>query len=78
MIDGSHWGGYLIEPVAGIVPSDASLKEIAAATTERVGIASAKVGKIERALTYYPSPVASTRWCIRFSSSLLPPCESSL
>jgi SAM-dependent methyltransferase len=56
MIDGSRWGGYLIEPVTGMVASDASLKEIAAAMTERVGIESAKVTKIEEALTYYPSP----------------------
>jgi hypothetical protein len=56
MIDGSRWGGYLIEPVTGMVPSDASLKQIAATMTERVGIESTKVRKIEAALTYYPSP----------------------
>ena len=56
MIDGGRWGGYLIEPVTGMVPSDASPRQIAALLTERVGIEPDKIGKVEQALTYYPSP----------------------
>lgn len=56
MIDGSRWGGYLIEPVTGMVPPDSSREQIAAAMTQRAGIASTDVRNVEDALTYYPSP----------------------
>lgn len=56
MIDGSRWGGYLIEPITGTVPRDGSAGVIAATLIERAGIAREAVRKVEAGLSYYPSP----------------------
>ena len=56
MIDGSRWGGYLIEPVAGMVAAKAAPEAVAALLAERVGIARDAIGTPEPGLTYYPSP----------------------
>src|SRR5262249_4478113 len=56
MIDGTRWGGYLVEPVTGMMRTGASPDEIIASTAERTGIDPAHFGTIEAALTYYPSP----------------------
>jgi len=56
MIDGSRWGGYLIEPIAGMVSRDASPHAVAAMLFERVGIEQDAITKIEPGLSYYPSP----------------------
>jgi len=56
MIDGSRWGGYLIEPITGMVPPDAPADTIAATLMERAGIARDAVIGIEAGVSYYPSP----------------------
>jgi len=56
MIDGSKWGGYLIEPLTGMVPRDATPEAIGAILSHRAMIAPEVLGKIEPGLTYYPSP----------------------
>jgi SAM-dependent methyltransferase len=56
MIDGAAWGGYLIEPLAGMVARDAPAAAIAAELAERAGITRAAVGPTAPGLSYYPSP----------------------
>jgi hypothetical protein len=56
MIDGSKWGGYLIEPLTGMVPPDATAEAIGAILGERAAIAAEALGGVEPGLTYYPSP----------------------
>jgi SAM-dependent methyltransferase len=56
MIDGSRWGGYLVEPLTGMVPDHAAPADIAAILGERAGIDASMLGALTPALTYYPSP----------------------
>lgn len=56
MIDGATWGGYLIEPLTGMVARDAPADAIAAALAERGGIARDAIGATAPGLSYYPSP----------------------
>jgi hypothetical protein len=56
MLDGSRWGGYLLEPLTGMVPSDAAPETIGRIVAERAMIAPQNLGKVETGLTYYPSP----------------------
>jgi SAM-dependent methyltransferase len=56
MIDGSWWGGYLIEPVTGMVDRDAADDAVAAALMERAGIPEDAIVAIDAGLSYYPSP----------------------
>jgi SAM-dependent methyltransferase len=56
MIDGSKWGGYLIEPMTGMVPKNAAPQSIGRMLAERALIAAEAVGNVETGLTYYPSP----------------------
>src|SRR5262249_30338540 len=56
MIDGNRWGGYLIEPVTGMVPRDAAADTVAAPLMERAGIAHDAIVAVAGGLTYYPSP----------------------
>jgi SAM-dependent methyltransferase len=56
MIDGSRWGGYLIEPVTGMVDRDAADDAVAAVLMERAGIPQDAIVGIDAGLSYYPSP----------------------
>jgi SAM-dependent methyltransferase len=56
MIDGSRWGGYLIEPLTGMVPPDTTPEAIGRIVAERAMIAPSSLGAVETGLTYYPSP----------------------
>lgn len=56
MIDGSKWGGYLIEPLTGMVPQTAAPGAISKIVAERAMLAASNLGKVETGLTYYPSP----------------------
>jgi SAM-dependent methyltransferase len=56
MIDGARWGGYLIEPVTGMVSRDDPPDVIAATLLERAGIERQAITGIAAGLSYYPSP----------------------
>lgn len=56
MIDGARWGGYLIEPVTGMVDRDAAHDAVAAVLMERAGIPQDAIVAIAAGLSYYPSP----------------------
>ena len=56
MIDGSKWGGYLIEPLTGMVPQDAAPEAIGKIVADRAMIAAETLGNVDAGLTYYPSP----------------------
>jgi SAM-dependent methyltransferase len=56
MIDGSRWGGYLIEPITGMVPHDAPAETAAATLLDRAGFARDAVRQVDSGLSYYPSP----------------------
>jgi SAM-dependent methyltransferase len=56
MIDGSRWGGYLIEPVTGMVDRNAANDAVAAVLMERAGIPEDAIVAIDPGLSYYPSP----------------------
>ncbi|HEX6842928.1 MAG TPA: class I SAM-dependent methyltransferase [Stellaceae bacterium] len=56
LLEGSRWGGYLIEPVTGMVPCDAGIETVAAKLMERAGIAADAVANVATGLRYYPSP----------------------
>jgi predicted O-methyltransferase YrrM len=56
MIDGSKWGGYLIEPLAGMVPRGAAPEAIGRTVADRAMIAAETLGNVDTGLTYYPSP----------------------
>jgi SAM-dependent methyltransferase len=56
MIDGSKWGGYLIEPLAGMVPPNAPPDAIGRIVADRAMIAAETLGNVDIGLTYYPSP----------------------
>jgi hypothetical protein len=56
MIDGSKWGGYLIEPLAGMVPRGAAPEAIVKIIADRAMIAEETLGNVDTGLTYYPSP----------------------
>jgi SAM-dependent methyltransferase len=56
MIDGSKWGGYLIEPLTGMVPQGAAPEAIGRIVADRAMIAAETLGEVETGLTYYPSP----------------------
>ena len=55
MIDGSKWGGYLIEPLTGMVPRGAAPEEIGKIVADRAMIAAEALGNVDAGLTYYPS-----------------------
>src|SRR5262245_20481157 len=52
MIDGTHWGGYLVEPITGMVPRDAPVETVTAALVEKDGIAPRAITEILPALSY--------------------------
>jgi hypothetical protein len=56
MIDGSKWGGYLIEPLTGMVSGSATPEEISKVVADRAMIAAERLGDVTTGLTYYPSP----------------------
>jgi SAM-dependent methyltransferase len=56
MIDGARWGGYLIEPITGMVPHDSPVETMAEIVLERAGIAREGIVRIDPGLSYYPSP----------------------
>jgi hypothetical protein len=56
MIDGSKWGGYLVEPLTGMVPDHAAPADIATILSERADIDASALGALAPGLTYYPSP----------------------
>jgi hypothetical protein len=56
MIDGSRWGGYLIEPITGMVPRNAPAETAAATLLDRAGFARDAVRQVDSGLSYYPSP----------------------
>ena len=56
MIDGSKWGGYLIEPLTGMVPPGAAREAVGKIVADRAMIAAEALGNVDAGLTYYPSP----------------------
>jgi hypothetical protein len=56
MIDGGRWGGYLVEPITGMVPADAPAEDIAEILMDRCGMSRDGIGQIAAGLAYYPSP----------------------
>jgi SAM-dependent methyltransferase len=56
MIDGSKWGGYLIEPLTGMVSGSATPETISKVVADRAMIAAERLGNVATGLTYYPSP----------------------